>query len=250
MNLKRIIFSCFFIGFIVISLCVLQSVQAQYTADGKMVQYYVGPLVIDSPMNTTYTTNCVCLNFTATAHFDPNVADVAITYSLDSNDKVTVPMSFEFVPLWANVGYADGTTTTAPSSLFSYYLLSGYIELIDLSQGPHCLTVFARYDDYARSNIYFDNQTIYFTIDTENSHVMSNADINNSVSDSKLLVNEPSALDAISTDINDSISDSKLPINTVYAATGVFSLIVIVSCALFVKHRSKGKNVNNLNENS
>jgi hypothetical protein len=150
------------IGILAVSLCILQPVQAQYYADGTAVEYYVGPLSIESPMNITYTTNRICLNFTVNAHFDPNVANVTMVYSLDSKDNVTVPTSAEYVPLW--VTDENGNPTDRPSALFSYYIISGFAELEVLSSGSHSLSVFARYDDHGRKLSYFDDKTIYFTM--------------------------------------------------------------------------------------
>ncbi|MDR2708006.1 MAG: hypothetical protein LBB87_04605 [Nitrososphaerota archaeon] len=213
------------LGFLIISsLCVLQPVQAQYSYqdDGKL--RYASPLYIISPTNITYATNQVCLNFTVKAQFDPNVADVIITYSLDHQSKVTVPITFEFVPLWARSGDDTGFTTTKPSSLFSYYLISGYVDLVDLPQGEHILRVDARYIDYARNDAYYDNALIYFTTDVS--------------------PQPTSNLEAPFTpniDFDDSISESDFPINTVYAFVGVISLITVVSLALFTKRKPKEK---------
>ena len=64
MNLKKdVSLNILFIGCLLISLCILQPVQSQYTVDGEDFTL-VSPIRINSPSNTTYTTNHVDLNVT------------------------------------------------------------------------------------------------------------------------------------------------------------------------------------------
>ncbi|MDR0797559.1 MAG: hypothetical protein LBE70_02410 [Nitrososphaerota archaeon] len=202
------------IAFLIVSLCVLQPTQAQYTADGEPVIYVVGPLEIVTPVNTTYAINQVRLNFTVYAHFDPNVADVTITYSLNGADNVTIPTSSKYVPV-QNTD-AAGNPTGKPSTLFSYYTIYGHADITDLPQGSHSLTIFARYDDYVRHNVYFDDQTIHFTIDTINSPVTTN------------------------NDVNDIVSDHEVP-KIIYAVIIIISLATATSFVLFTKHKPREK---------
>jgi hypothetical protein len=120
-------------------LCISHPTQAQYSYDEDGKLRYASPLYITSPTNITYATNQVHLNFTVKAQFDPNVANVTITYRLDNQPKITVPITFEFVPLWTN------NDPPRHSTLLSYYLLSGCVEPADLPQGSHSLRVDARY---------------------------------------------------------------------------------------------------------
>ncbi len=217
-------------GLLIIALSILQPAQAQYTADGKPF-ILVSPISLSSPTNTTYTTNQVCLNFTVKSYVhaytayppDSNVAvnpnaNITMTYNIDGNDNVTIQTSETLVPVWADVTYANGTKTKEVSSTLSYFLISGLVELEDLQQGQHSLTLFARYDVHSMQKIAFDNKTVCFTIDDGSPLVISNMDIDNSIPES-----EPSE-------------------NTLYAFVGVFSLIAVVSCALFTK-RQRDKNV-------
>ena len=119
---------------------------------------------------------------------------------------------------------AEGNPTGKGSTLYSYYLLSGCVDLVDLPQGSHSLSVDARYIDFVRNDAYSDNVTIYFTTD-ESSQIISNPD-------SPLTSN---------VDLNDDVSESDFPINTVYAFAGVISLITVVSFALFTKRKQREK---------
>jgi len=218
------------LGLLIASLCVLQPAQAQYSANRKG-QEHISPLDITSPTNITYATNQLCFNFTAKTVFNLNVADVTIDYCLDDKNNITVPVSLVLVPVGTYVTTnSDGTTTTKPSTLFSYYIITGSADLGDLSQGSHSLTVFARYISYVGNNVYFDKKTIYFTING-NSQITSNHD--------------PESQITSNVDLTDSISEAELPLNTVCAFVGVISLVAVVSFVLFTRRRP-----NNTPENS
>ena len=136
-------------------------------------------------------------------------------YSIDGNDNVTIPTSETLVPVWANVTYANGTKTKEISSTLSYYSISGLVELENLQQGQHSLTVFARYDMHSMRKIAFDNKTVYFTIDDGSLPVVSN--------------------------IDDGVPKSEPSNNIIYASVGVFSLIAVVSYALVTKLRQRNR---------
>ena len=204
------------LGFLISSLCVLQPVQAQFSVvDGKF--QYVSLLDIISPVDITYATNQVCLNFTVKAQFDPNVANVTIVYRLDNQAKVIVPITFEYVPVGMIVD-EEGNPTGKGSTFYSYYLISGCVDLVDLPQGSHSLRVDARYIDYARNDAYSDSAMIYFTTDGS-SQITSN----------------PEPQFTPNTDLDDSVSEPELQSNTVYAFVGIISLVAIVSFAFFTK---------------
>ncbi|MDR2699487.1 MAG: hypothetical protein LBC12_01495 [Nitrososphaerota archaeon] len=251
-------------------LCILQPIQAQYTADGEPVTYYVDELSIVTPLNTTYTSNRVCLNFTVIAHFDPNVAKVTVVYSLDGKDNVTVPVSSEFVPVGATVTDANGVKSTQPSALYSYYVIAGLADFGELSQGIHNLAVFARYDDQGRNRIYFDDHMIYFTID-ENFMGISETRISSAAMAriywDKIGNNngEKSANELLQDTVNNEFDDGAeivesertqitannkfdnnkfkfdIPNNAVYAFAGIISVISVVLFALFTKRKTREK---------
>jgi hypothetical protein len=200
-------------GLLIIFLSLLQPIQAQFTADGQPF-ILVSPISIDSPANTTYSINQVCLNVTVKS-LVKNDADTTLMYSIDGNDNVTIPTSETLVPAWADVTYANGTKTKEISSTLSYYLISGFVDFENLQQGQHSLTVFARYDMHLMQKIAFDNKTVYFTIDDGSSPVISNIDI------------------------DDGVPKSESSNNIIYATVGVFSLITVVAYALFTKLKTK-----------
>jgi len=201
-------------GLLLIYLSILQPAQAQFTSDGQAF-ILVSPISITSPSNATYSTNQVCLNFTVKSLVNIHDADITITYSIDGNDNVTIPTSETLVPVWADVTYANGTKTKAISSTLSYDSISGLVDLENLSQGQHSLTVFARYDMHSMQKIAFDNKTVYFTIDDGRLPVVSN--------------------------INDGIPKSEPSNNIIYVSVGVFSLIAVVSYALVLKLRQRNR---------
>ena len=145
--------------FLVIALCTLQSVQAQYTADGEGFPL-VSPINIDSPINTTYAINHVTLNFTITSMFNEQSGSIIMTYSLDNKENVTIPTTTEFIPLY----YTD-SEGNQQVAIQSYYLISGSVELKDLQSGQHSLTVFGQYKLDANPNTGVDSQTINFIIE-------------------------------------------------------------------------------------
>jgi len=140
-----------------------------------------------------------------------------MTYSVDGNDNVTIQTTEKLVPVWADVTYPDGTKTKKISSTLSYFVISGFVELEDLPQGQHSLTVFARYEVPDMQKIGFDNQTVFFTVD-----------------DGSLPV-------ASSIDSDDGAPESEASAITVCAFVGVFSILAVVSYVLFTKLRRKDK---------
>ncbi len=60
---------------------------------------YVSAISVDLPINTTYTTNQVGLDFAVKAFIMGGIVDAVMSYSIDDGDNVTVPTSSMFVPL-------------------------------------------------------------------------------------------------------------------------------------------------------
>ncbi|MDR2720546.1 MAG: hypothetical protein LBC03_07080 [Nitrososphaerota archaeon] len=228
-------YTCFAIfGLLLISLSAIQTIQAQqttvygegfpHTADGDGFPM-VSPISIDSPSNTTYTTNRISLYFTVNALFDNSRGSASMTYSLDGKDNVTIPTSINFVPIEATITDANGKQTTGTSQFFSYYTISGSVDLKNLQSGQHSLTVFGRYTVYSMSDkVGLDSQTIYFTVDDESLPVTSTISV------------------------DESVPKFEQSINMFYVFVGVFSLIAaVVACTLFIKHRTNSKNVTSIN---
>jgi len=102
------------------------------------------------------------------------------------------------------------------SHFYSYYLISGSVDLKDLESGQHSVTIFGRYARQSMPDeIGVAMQTVHFTIDNGKSQIISNTDTINIG------------------------HDRELPINTVYAFAGIFSIVVVVSFALFAKRKPK-----------
>jgi len=193
------------LALLIMSLHILHPAQAQNSSNELGPNF--SPILIDSPVNTTYTTNHVCLNVTAKTIVNINQVNVTITYSIDNSDNVTIPTTTTFTPL----EYIDKDGNTKVSGIFTPYLISGTVELENLQQGSHSLTVSVWYEAHTTpSRTGFDSQTIYFTIDT----------------DEDTANNEP---------------EYEPPINTVYAFAGILSLVAIVAFALLAKRNAREK---------
>jgi hypothetical protein len=228
MKFKRYaIFAVF--GLLIISLYSLQSTQAQrtaiygegfpHTADGEGFPM-VSPITIDLPINTAYTIKQMSLNFTVKTLFSSTQGSAIMTYSLDGKENITIPTTIEFIPVYATVTDAKGKQTTEISPFASYHMISGSVNLRDLQPGRHSLTVFGRYTVYSMPDkVGLDSQTVYFTVGDESLPVVS----------------------AVSVDGD--VSKSEPTFNKFYAAAGVFLLVVVIACALFIKYRqtTKGK---------
>lgn len=200
------------LGLFVVSLSVLQPVEAQYSSGGTLLP--VSSILIDSPTNSTvYETSQVLLNFSVKSWFNPKLGNITMTYSLDGKDNVTIPISAKYVPL----EYIDKDGNVAISTINAYYIVSGSLILEDLQSGQHSLTVFGRYElnSMMPGYIGFDNQTIQFTTINDNSIVSSNPGN------------------------DEGISEFKPSIIATCAFVSVFSLVAVIGYALFTKHRSK-----------
>jgi|GEM_PF-1293890 len=238
MNLKKKLSrNCLFMGCLLISLCVLQPIQAQYTVNGEDFTL-VSPIRINSPSNVTYTTNQVHLNVTVKTFVNCHTNNMTLIYSLDKKDNVTIPLTVDnIVDVKDIIIDDDGRGLIfggGPTGLYVRYvvdtedfvdddgrevinLIIGVVNLENLQKGSHSLTVYGIYSTHQSQEIGYDKQTIYFTID------------------------------------NGSGTDTELSTNTtVYAVIiGVFSLtVIIVFWTLFIKRRSNNRNVNKLKGNN
>ena len=62
----------------------------------------------------------------------------------------------------------------------SYYVITGWATLPEIPEGPHCITVYGKYEfPMYYHNIAYDNRTVYFTIDDGNPPIISNLSIEN-----------------------------------------------------------------------
>jgi hypothetical protein len=141
----------------------------------------VSKISIVSPSNSTYNTTTLTLNVTANAL--PGYTRILMSYSIDGKQQDQIPVAETYDPHYGTITYANGTTKTAPS-MFSRYLIQGFITLPNLTAGSHSLVVYAEYDypntkefDYTTADrivkrdqqiiTYFDKSTVNFTINAD-----------------------------------------------------------------------------------
>ncbi|MCW4003275.1 MAG: hypothetical protein NWE95_05100 [Candidatus Bathyarchaeota archaeon] len=150
-----------------------QTIQAQHTA-GDQAFILASPLTITSPANTTYSSGLVTLNITVKTMLNPSTSNITMTYSINGKTNTTINTQTTFVPIWAEITYANGTKTQG-ISIQSYYLISAIANLPELSEGSHNITVYAKYDFSADSRqIGFDEKTVYFTVNDGKPPTISN----------------------------------------------------------------------------
>ena len=86
----------------------VQTVKAQYTADGQGF-ILVSPINIISPSNSTYTPQSLTLNLTFKSFLDSSKANITIVYSVDGKTNTTI----------------DTQSTPVYMGIQSYYLITG-----------------------------------------------------------------------------------------------------------------------------
>jgi hypothetical protein len=102
------------------------------------------------------------LNVTFKLLLSPSCAN--ISYSIDGKNNATIPLVATYEPVEATRTYANGTTVTVNSTFFVPFTITGWVALPELAEGPHNITVYAKY--HANNVIRLDNSTVYFTIST------------------------------------------------------------------------------------
>lgn len=171
------------LGLLTSLLVEVQTAKAQYTQNGAGCPLVSGINII-SPSNTSYSSNVPMLNITINGLLSPSIYSFKIVYSIDGKGNATLPVTSTFVPVMATVTYANGTTTTAPSILGSYYSITGAVALSGLSEGSHCLTVYATYERVNDTNgnwpaLIYDSNMVYFTINYSIPPIISNVSLEN-----------------------------------------------------------------------
>ncbi len=111
--------------------------------DGTRVA--TGPY-ITFPVNTTYNSRFLTLNISFSAQLFSNVRFSA-TYSLDGTASVTVPL------------------VSTPSLIWNKNRVTGSLELPELPEGSHRLSVFVEAGEVTGDS-YWDRETVYFTVET------------------------------------------------------------------------------------
>lgn len=153
----------------------VQTVEAQYTADGQGFPL-ASPISILSPSNTTYSSSSLTLMVTSKFLLDSKYA--TLSYSVDGKENASMPVSATFFPIETLITYANGTTKKG-ISIFSYYIITGHIALPELPEGSHNITVYARYQ--ANNIVGLDSSTVYFTVNSGASTTTSNMSAQNSL---------------------------------------------------------------------
>lgn len=146
----------------------VQTVKAQHTSDGKGFPLASG-INITSPANTTYISNLLTLNITVRGLISPSIYRYIMVYSADGKNNASLPVTSTFVPVEATVTYPNGTITTAPAIIGSYYIITGCVALPELHEGTHNITVYAAYERTNDINtnwpaLILDSNTVDFTI--------------------------------------------------------------------------------------
>src|SRR3989304_519191 len=168
----------FVLGLLISLLASALTVKAQYTPDGQGFPL-VSPINITSPSNSTYGSKLLTLNLTTKTLFDPSKANITMVYSIDGKNNATIPIESTFVPIEAEITYANGTTTTG-ISIQSYYLITGWATLPEMPEGSHSITVYGKYEfPGSYHNIGLDNRTVYFTVNDGTPPVISNLSLEN-----------------------------------------------------------------------
>jgi hypothetical protein len=107
--------------------------------------YLSDGVTVYSPVNAAYNTKNILFNYTIGVgmgmHFSLN-------YTLDGT--LTAPMPY---------------TVINPKELHVFYLAQGQVQLPELSEGPHALTIMFS-TDYILSSVHSSVDTIYFTVDS------------------------------------------------------------------------------------
>lgn len=217
----------------------------------------VSEISISSPLNATYsTTPTIMLNVTATAL--PGYTRILMSYNIDGSQEGSIPITETYNPHYGTITYANGTIKTAPS-MFSRYLIDGYVTLADLSEGSHSITVYAEYDypnnkvfDYQTVNrsitedkqaiTYFDSNTVHFTITNESSLIIQNMDETDMLNVPEFKNNDPTSI-PIGTNLATNLSlqekESTHTINIgIVAAITIAAGIVALSILAFKKTKN------------
>jgi len=173
-----ILLAVFVLGLLTSLLVGIQTVKAQYTPDGQGFPL-VSPINITSPSNSTYGSKLLTLNLTTKTLFDPSKANIPMVCSIDGKNNATILIESTFVPIEAEITYANGTTTTG-ISIQSYYLITGWVTLPEMPEGSHSITVYGKYEfPGSYHNIGLDNMTVYFTVNDWPPPVISNLSLEN-----------------------------------------------------------------------
>ena len=173
-----LLYAVFVFGLLASLLVGVQTVKAQYTADGQGF-ILVSPINIISPSNSTYSSGLLTLNVTVKTFLNPNTSNVTLVYCIDGKTNTTIRTESTPVPIEVETTDANGTKTTG-ISIQSYYLITGWATLPEMPEGSHSITVYGKYEfPGSYHNIGLDNRTVYFTVNDGNPPIISNLSFEN-----------------------------------------------------------------------
>ncbi|WNZ30179.1 MAG: hypothetical protein IAX21_04835 [Candidatus Bathyarchaeota archaeon] len=135
------------------------AVKPQYTESGEGFPL-ASPITITSPENSTYNSNELNLGVNCKFLLSPNYAQVS--YSIDGKENGTIPLTGTQKTREVTRTYANGTTVVVNSTLMVPLIINGSVALPELTDGPHNITVNARYN--ADNIMGLDSSIVYFTI--------------------------------------------------------------------------------------
>jgi len=153
-------------------------VQAQHIEDGRQFPL-ASPIKITSPSNSTYSSGLLMLNITFTMMHNAHITNMTMLYTVDGKANVTLPVSSTFVPLTATRTYKNGTTEEV-ISIYSYYVITGHVDLPEFPKGSHNISVYGKYERGGGSSFdVLDDCTVYCTINDGNAPVISSVSVEN-----------------------------------------------------------------------
>jgi len=171
--------SVIILGLLAASLLDFQSVKAQYADDGRPFPL-ASPIEITSPSNSTYDSGVLMLDISFKLMLNVEKTNITVLYSLDGKQNTTVAVSAKLFPVETTITYANGSTQTGISSLFSHYIINASVALPELPEGFHSISVYGRYEHVGGSNYnVHDSSRVCFTINNGKAPVISSPSLEN-----------------------------------------------------------------------
>ncbi|MCW4022303.1 MAG: hypothetical protein ACOWW1_10580 [archaeon] len=156
---------------IILATVASQTVNAQYTADGRGFPL-VSPINVVSPANITYSSGK--LELVVNFLFLLNSDYANLTYSIDGQNNETIPLTGTQTPREVTRTYENGTTVLVNSTLMVPFEIDGVVSLPELEEGSHNITVYGKY--VANNDVGLDQKTVYFTINNSNTSLNQNVE--------------------------------------------------------------------------
>jgi hypothetical protein len=153
-----------------LSLLLIICIFAAFSGENQVVKAQDdSPLVILSPAENTNYLAGVPLSLSVSGQWVTGCTTSAVvSYSLDGQDKIEVPVQSINAPMMAEITYADGTKVVAPSSFYFYFVLNTTTPLPALQAGSHSLTVYTTIT-FSGTKIYIEDyqKTVSFAVNDQ-----------------------------------------------------------------------------------